>query len=190
MHLNKDDESDAEDEEDDMPEDLADLDPAEQQRQIKMRSLYKMSLGTLLVLVFSDPMVDIMGRMGVILNINSFYVSFVLAPIASNASELVAAYNYAKKRTTKSITTSLSTLIGAGIMNNTFCLGIFFALIFFKKLAWVFTAETTAIVLVEFCDRSLRLGTTEHEAVGCPYHSLFLPWLLGGRLVHGKCVEN
>lgn len=146
----KDDESDAEDEEDDMPEDLADLDPAEQQRQIKMRSLFKMSLGTLLVVVFSDPMVDIMGRMGVILNINSFYVSFVLAPIASNASELVAAYNYAKKRTTKSITTSLSTLIGAGIMNNTFCLGIFFALIFFKKLAWVFTAETTAIVLVEF----------------------------------------
>ena len=34
-------------------------------------------------------------------------------------------------------------------MNNTFCLGIFLALVFFKELAWEFSAETIAIIAVE-----------------------------------------
>merc|ERR1712136_192962 len=115
----------------------------------RRRAVYKMTVGTFLVLVFSDPMIDLMGAAAKLLDIKPFYVSFVLAPVASNASELVAAYNYAKKRTQKSITTSLSTLVGAGIMNNTFCLGIFFALVFAQGIPWEFSAETISIVLVE-----------------------------------------
>mmetsp|Transcript_27022 Transcript_27022/g.62425 ORF Transcript_27022/g.62425 Transcript_27022/m.62425 type:complete len:587 (+) Transcript_27022:109-1869(+) len=147
-----DDEEDDEEEQEmeDIPEDLADLDPEEQQRVIKARAATKMAMGTGLVLVFSDPMVDLLSEIGVRLNISGFYVAFVLAPLASNASELVAAFNYAKKRTVSSITTSLSTLEGAGIMNNTFCLGIFLGLVYFKNLAWEFTAETLAIVIIQF----------------------------------------
>merc|ERR1719197_1890118 len=84
------------------------------------------------------------------MGVPSFYVAFVLAPFASNASELLSAYNYAIKKTSSSITTSLSTLIGAACMNNTFCLGIFFALIWAKHLAWQFTAETISIMLVQW----------------------------------------
>lgn len=136
-------------EEEDMPEDLADLDPAEQQSRIKKRAFFKMALGTALVVVFSDPMVDLLNKLGKLTDIPSFYISFILAPLASNASELVAASNLAAKKTVKSMTASLSTLIGAGIMNNTFVLGIFLALIFFKKLAWKFSAETISIAVIE-----------------------------------------
>jgi len=136
-------------EEEDMPEDLADLEPEEQQRRIKSRAFQKMLLGSALVLIFSDPTVDVLAEIGHRVDISPFYVSFVLAPMASNATELVAAYNYAKKRTIKSMTTSLSSLLGAGVMNNTFCLGIFLALIYCRNLAWEFSAETIAIVGVE-----------------------------------------
>lgn len=34
-------------------------------------------------------------------------------------------------------------------MNNTFCLGIFLAIVFGKQLLWEFSAETIAIVLVQ-----------------------------------------
>jgi hypothetical protein len=34
-------------------------------------------------------------------------------------------------------------------MNNTFCLGIFLALIFFKSLIWEFSAECIGILFVE-----------------------------------------
>jgi hypothetical protein len=61
---------------------------------------------------------------------------------------------YASKKTRKTITVSLSTLCGAAALNNTFCLSIFFLFLFFRGLAWQFTAETISIVTVE-----LILGT-------------------------------
>jgi hypothetical protein len=72
-----------EEEEEEMPEDLADLAPDVQQFRIKMRSLYMMALGTAMVLVFSDPMVEVIAEVGVRTNIPSFYVAFILSPFVS-----------------------------------------------------------------------------------------------------------
>ncbi len=99
----------------------------------------------LLVFVLCDVMCcDIQG-------LGSFVVAFVLAPLASNASELIAAYNYALKKTSVSISISLATLEGAACMNNTFGLGIFMALIYFQGLAWEYLAETLSILIVQVC---------------------------------------
>merc|ERR1719401_1833068 len=84
------------------------------------------------------------------IGVSPFYVSFVLAPFASNASELLSAYTYAVKKTEKNMTTALSTLIGAACMNNTFVLAIFLALIYLQGLAWQFTAETVAMILIQW----------------------------------------
>lgn len=40
-------------------------------------------------------------------------------------------------------------LQGAACMNNTFCLGVFMFLIYFRSLAWEFSAETVTILLVQ-----------------------------------------
>lgn len=119
-------------------------------------SFYMMAVGTVLVLIFSDPMVDVrtlftshphpqvsifrasscssschiympcltppappsppqvLSEVGKRTGIPSFYISFVLSPLVSNASELIASYNYAQKKTSKTITISLATLVGAG----------------------------------------------------------------------------
>merc|ERR1712039_195237 len=55
----------------------------------------------------------------------------------------------AQKKTLSSMENSLSSLEGAGIMNNTFCLAIFFILIVWKGLVWEFTAETTSILVIQ-----------------------------------------
>jgi len=140
---------DDDEDEDEMPDEFKDLDPAEQQKQIKLASFKAMIIGTSLVLVFTDPMVDVLSQIGVNTGIPAFYVSFVLAPFASNASELAASMKLASKKTMGSITQSLQTLEGAACMNNTYCLGIFYALIYYQGLAWKFTAETLCIVLVQ-----------------------------------------
>lgn len=57
-----------------------------------------------------DPMVDVMGVMGDRTGISSFYISFVLAPLASNASELIAAFNYSLKKTSRTIVISFAAL--------------------------------------------------------------------------------
>jgi len=91
----------------------------------------------------------VFSSIGLRLGVPAFYVAFILAPLASNLAEVIAAYNYAAKKTSKSITISFETLQGAGCMNNTFCLSIFLGLVFFKSLAWEYTAETISILFVE-----------------------------------------
>jgi Ca2+/Na+ antiporter len=132
-----------------VPEEFTDLPPEQQQAAIKLRAFYMCAAGTFLVVLFSDPMVDVMQEIAVRANLSPFYVSFVLAPLASNASEVISSMYYASKKTGKTITVSLSTLEGAACMNNTFCLSIFMGLIFFRGLAWQYTAETISIIVTE-----------------------------------------
>eukprot|EP00541_Cyclophora_tenuis_P000268 CAMPEP_0116543568 /NCGR_PEP_ID=MMETSP0397-20121206/1637_1 /TAXON_ID=216820 /ORGANISM="Cyclophora tenuis, Strain ECT3854" /LENGTH=553 /DNA_ID=CAMNT_0004067689 /DNA_START=47 /DNA_END=1708 /DNA_ORIENTATION=- len=133
-----------------IPEDFTELSPEEQQAAIKRRAFLMLFIGTALVLLFSDPMVGVFDEIAKRLGLSPFYVSFVLAPLASNASEVIASMYYAAKKTRKSITVAITALEGAASMNNTFCLSIFMGLIFFRGLAWAYTAETLTIVLVEF----------------------------------------
>jgi Ca2+/Na+ antiporter len=137
-------------EQEDVPEEFTDLSPEEQQRAIKRRAFTMLTIGTGLVLLFSDPMVDVLSETANRIGIPAFYVSFMLAPLASNASEVIASTYYAQKKTSKSITISLTALEGAASMNNTFCLSIFMALIYFRGLAWQYSAETISIILVQF----------------------------------------
>jgi len=138
-----------EEEEEEMPEDLKVMSPDEQQAAIKRRSFWMMGVGSAVVLLISDPMVDVLSELGVRTGIPAFYIAFVVAPLASNATELIAAYNYSLKKTATSITVSLTTLEGAAVMNNTFVLGVFMMLIYAKGLVWEFFAETLAILLVQ-----------------------------------------
>ena len=140
----------AETEEEEMPEEFTALPPDQQQAAIKKRAFVMLAIGTAMVVAFSDPMVDVMQEIAVRANLSPFYVSFILAPLASNASEVLSSQYYASKKTSKTITVSLTALEGAACMNNTFCLSIFMGLIFARGLAWQYSAETLAIVLVEF----------------------------------------
>jgi Ca2+/Na+ antiporter len=155
-------------EEEEVPEELVDLEPDAQQAAIKRKAFMMLFIGTTLVIVFSDPMVDVMQEIAVKMHLSPFYVSFILAPLASNASEVIASQYYAAKKTRKTITVSLSALEGAASMNNTFCLSIFMGLIFFRGLAWQYTAETIAIVAVELfmmCMAQKKVLTTKHAAI-------------------------
>jgi len=82
---------------------------------------------------------------------------------------------------------SLSTLEGAAIMNNTFCLSIFLMLVYFKKLAWQFSAETISILLIQV-RASMKalvvcLRSMEHTCMRAPCSTLWLAdWLMMLRL--------
>ena len=86
--------------------------------KVLLSSFWQMGLGTALVLLFSDPMVSVLQECGDRLGISPFYIAFVMAPLASNASELIASFNASRKKTAASITTSLQQLLGAAVMNK------------------------------------------------------------------------
>lgn len=51
-------------------------------------------------------------------------------------------------------------------MNNTFCLGVFMFLIYFRSLAWEFSAETVSILLVQFLMASVSFRSTHRVIDG------------------------
>jgi len=138
-----------EEEEVEIPEDIRDLPPALQRARVLRRSLWLTGVGTVIVILFSDPMVDVLDAIGNRIGVPPFFVAFLLGPLASNASEMVASYKYAQKKTKKSISVSLSQLLGAACMNNTFCLFIFYLLIAARGFSWTYHAEVVAIILVQ-----------------------------------------
>jgi len=65
-------EEEEEEEDDEIPEDLKDLDPSVRVQKLIIRSLQMMSFGTLIVLIFSDPMVNVLSDFGTLTGINAF----------------------------------------------------------------------------------------------------------------------
>jgi len=112
------------------------------------KSAVLLVLGTAVVAVFSDPMVDVIGDFGNSINVSPFYVSFLITPYCSNASEVISSLIFAMKKKKENTSMTYSQLYGAACMNNTLCLGLFFFLVYFRKLAWAFTAETISILFV------------------------------------------
>lgn len=132
-----------------LPDDLLHLPYAEQQLRIRWRSARSMGGGALLVLIFSDPMVGVLEEAADCLGVSPFYVSFVLGSVVSNVGEVFAAYAYSGKRTQESITVALTTLLGSTCMNNTLLLAILFGIVWARKLAWTFLAQTLGIMSVQ-----------------------------------------
>jgi len=166
-------EDDEDDEKEEIPEDLRSLSPEEQQRRILLRSMRMMAAGSVLVIFFSDPLVDVLSSLGELMQISSFYVSFVLAPLASNLSEVIASYAYAKKKTRKSITISMATLLGGVVLNNSFVLGIFLILVYSRSLVWSYSAETISIIVAEVLVFCIVVRKVQTVASACLALSVF-----------------
>jgi len=141
--------------------------------QLIMYALCELALGTLLVVIFSDPMVDTIDEFSDTINVSSFYVSFIITPLASNASEIYSSLVFAQKKTTEGISMGFSALYGAACMNNTFVLGIFCCLVYVKQLEWTFVAETLVILFTIFVVGINGLKQTVTVWQGIPVILLF-----------------
>lgn len=93
-------------------------------------------LGTILLLVFSPPMVHVLQEMAVMMGNPPIHVSFVLASLDATSSEELANFYNTSNKTSTSIAISLAAFKGAAAMNSTFCPSIFITgLIYFRGLA-------------------------------------------------------
>jgi len=132
-----------------------------EQRGCKARVILKSSsmliVGVALVSLLASPMCKTIDALTNKRNkpsyvpINSFYVSFIVTPLCSNASELVSSLIFASRRKRENATVTYYQIFGACIVNNTLCLGIFMALVYFRELDWYYSAEVVAVLVVQLC---------------------------------------
>ena len=129
-------------------------------------------------------MVDVIGAFGQSINVPAFYISFVITPIASNASEVLAGLMFAAKKTNEGVALCHSSLLGGASMNATMCLAVFMALIYFRGLTWSFTSEVIVLFVVTLivaansaASKTVRLWQAALVAALYPF-SVLLIWLL------------
>eukprot|EP00762_Andalucia_godoyi_P003799 ANDGO_08530.mRNA.1 hypothetical protein DICPUDRAFT_153287 len=116
--------------------------------QIAVRAAGMLIFGVGVVAFFSDPMVDCISEFGTLINVPAFYVSFIITPFCSNASELISSLIFAARKTEANATITFSQLFGACCINATVSLGCLTGLIYFRDLTWEFSAEVLAILFV------------------------------------------
>ncbi|CAH1425718.1 unnamed protein product [Lactuca virosa] len=113
-----------------------------------IKALLFLLLGTIVAALFADPLVDAVGGFSSATNIPSFFISFIVLPIATNSSESVSAIIFASRKKQRSASLTFSELYGSATMNNLLCLSVFLALVYVRGLTWDFTSEVLVIVIV------------------------------------------
>jgi len=63
---------DEEEEDEELAQEFQHIDPESRMFHILLKSFMMMSLGTVVVLIFSDPMVEVLSSCGVVLGVNPF----------------------------------------------------------------------------------------------------------------------
>ncbi|XP_059661460.1 sodium/calcium exchanger NCL-like [Cornus florida] len=105
-------------------------------------------LGAAIAAAFADPLVDVVDNFSDATGIPSFFISFIALPMATNSSEAVSAVIFASRKKQRSASLTYSELYGAVTMNNTLCLSVFLALVYFRGLTWDFSSEVLVILIV------------------------------------------
>ncbi|GJN06417.1 hypothetical protein PR202_ga24146 [Eleusine coracana subsp. coracana] len=105
-------------------------------------------LGAAIAAAFADPLVDAVHNFSDATHIPSFFISFIALPLATNSSEAVSAIIFASRKKQRTCSLTFSEVYGGVTMNNTLCLGVFLALIYFRQLTWDFSSEVLIILLV------------------------------------------
>ena len=115
-----------------------------------MRGWLLIGIGCVVIMLFADGLIDAIVTLGDIVNVDSFFISMAIVPLASNASELINALYFAKKRRKKELSFIFNMLYGGVVMNNALCLGVFLLCLVLQGLTWTFAAETIALLVVCF----------------------------------------
>lgn len=117
-------------------------------------------LGTGLVTVFSDAMVDSIDSFGKQTGIPNFTMGFVVCPYVSNASELLSSLQLAAHKKKKNASVAFAQIYAAVIMNNCICNGVFFMLVWIRGLEWTYAVEVFSVVFVIWVISLVTCGQT------------------------------
>ncbi|XP_018731636.2 sodium/calcium exchanger NCL [Eucalyptus grandis] len=119
--------------------------------QIWVESLLSLLLGVFISAVLADPLISSVQSFSKAAGVPSFFISFILVPLATNARGARGAIKAIKgARNKKARTTSLtfSKIYGEVFMSNVLSFSVLLLLIYARNLTWEFSAEVLVVLIV------------------------------------------
>ncbi|XP_059638923.1 sodium/calcium exchanger NCL2-like [Cornus florida] len=105
-------------------------------------------LGIAIVTFLAGPLVYAVYNLSVAVHIPTFFISFVVIPLALNARVAASAIFPASQKNSKIASLTFSEIYGGVAMNNIMNLSIFIAVIYIKGLTWNFSSEVLVVLVV------------------------------------------
>eukprot|EP00727_Mastigamoeba_balamuthi_P003538 m51a1_g13181 putative ca2+:cation antiporter family (457) ;mRNA; f:6-2477 len=93
-------------------------------------------------------MVSAIDNLSRSMSVPNFYVSFLVTPFASNASELIASIYFCSKKTSKNVSMAMAAVYGAVTMNSTLNLAVFLIMMWARDITYMYSSEVVPMLLV------------------------------------------
>lgn len=104
-------------------------------------SAVSLLLGTALCAAWSGPLVNALGDLASSTGLSAFALSFFLAPLAANSSELVSSLRFAAGRRASRMSATFAQVYGAVVMNQTMVLGALLLVVHIQGLPMRYARE-------------------------------------------------
>ena len=104
-----------------------------------------------MIFLFSGPFIDAVGKTAEALKINPILLAFFLAPVASEAPEILESISLSRKGTLQTINIAYSNLVGGTITKTTFLTGLFCFYGVKNSFVWELPNFTVSFAMLGFC---------------------------------------
>ncbi|XP_059663885.1 sodium/calcium exchanger NCL2-like [Cornus florida] len=112
------------------------------------QAAFQLLFGTAILLLLAQPLIETVSDFSTSANISSFYVSYVVIPLAMNYRMAMGTIKSARQKTQKAISLTLSEIYGGVFMNNMMGLAMFLALVYIRDLSWDVSAEVLVVLVI------------------------------------------
>ncbi|XP_060198209.1 sodium/calcium exchanger NCL2-like [Lycium barbarum] len=113
-----------------------------------MKAILLLVIGIVILGLLAEPLIKSVGSFSRAINVPSFFISFILVPLATNARIAISAINEASRKKQRTNSLTLSEIYGGVFIKNMLGLSVLLSLIYFRGLAWNFSVEVLSVLLI------------------------------------------
>ncbi|XP_076907092.1 sodium/calcium exchanger NCL2-like [Bidens hawaiensis] len=130
-------------------------------------------LGIAMLALLAEPLIHSVQNVSSAADIPSFFISFILVPLATNARAAISAVQTANQRKERTTSLTFSELYNGVFMNNVLGFSVLLAVIYFRGLTWDFSGEVLAVLTV-----CIIVGVTTSFRSKLPIWTSFIAYML------------
>ncbi|GMN70426.1 hypothetical protein TIFTF001_039470 [Ficus carica] len=118
--------------------------------QAWMKAIMYLVIGIITLSVLAEPLIESVQKFSESAGIPSFFISFILVPLATTARAATSAISTASHKTPITTSLTFSEIYGGVFMNNILGFSVLLSLIYFREMTWEFSAEVLVVLIVCF----------------------------------------
>ncbi|PWA89142.1 sodium/calcium exchanger membrane region, EF-hand domain pair [Artemisia annua] len=112
------------------------------------KAIMSLVLGITMLGLLAEPLIHSVQNVSSAANISSFFIAFIVVPLATNARAAISAIKTASHRNERTTSLTFSELYDGVYMNNVLGFFVLLAVIYIRGLTWEFSAEVLVVLIV------------------------------------------